>query len=345
MSGSIDRLADVAVIGAGPVGLFAVFALGQVGLSTVLIDAQTEVGGQCAALYPEKPIYDIPSRTAISGGDLVDELVAQGAPYEPLRRLGRRVVDVDGEAGAFALRLDDGDTVDVGAVIVAAGAGAFGPNRPPLSGLAAYEGTSVFYAVRESGRFRGAHLVIAGGGDSAVDWALHLVDVAASITLVHRRAVFRAAPASVARLEDLVAAGRIRLVAPGSLAGLEGEGGRLDAVLVDDGAGAVVRVAADRLLCCFGLAKDLSAIGRWGLGADRTGIPVDPGTMATARHGVFAIGDVAAHPGKLKLILSGFAEAATAAHAARAVLRPGESFHFEYSTSRGRPAATVHEGR
>lgn len=337
-------MADVAIVGAGPVGLFAVFALGQLGLSAVVIDALHEAGGQCVALYPEKPIYDIPSRPSVLAGVLVEDLLAQALPYAPDYRLGSRVETVVDRDGGFALGLSDGSEVAVRAVVLAAGAGAFGPNRPPLKGIESYEGRSIFYSVRSPERFRGKHVVIAGGGDSAADWAAILAEVAASVTVVHRRGSFRAAPATVSALHQLAEAGRIRLAVPRSLQGLEGHGGELSFVVVEDNDGVPERLSADTLLCFYGLSKDLSAISRWDLGADRHGIPVDPSTMATRRPGIFAIGDVAHYPDKLKLILSGFAEAASAAHALRAHLSPNAAFHFEYSTSRGQPSlAATHE--
>jgi thioredoxin reductase (NADPH) len=328
---------DVAIIGAGPVGIFAVFALGQVGLSSVVVDALHEAGGQCAALYPEKPIYDIPSRPSVSGAGLIDELLRQSEPYAPAYLLGRRVETLRERDGRYELGLSDGTRVEAGAVFIAAGAGAFGPNRPPLDAIEAYEGQSVFYSVRTAERFRGKRVVIAGGGDSAADWAVFLADIAASVTLVHRRPAFRAAPGTVAALERLARQGRITIAAPRTLEGLEGKDTHLERVLVRGPDDAIEALPCDALLCFFGLAKDLSALAGWDLAADRHGIPVDPATMATQRPGIFAIGDIARYSGKLKLILSGFAEAAAAAHAARAHLRPGGTFHFEYSTSRGRP--------
>jgi thioredoxin reductase (NADPH) len=333
---------DVAIIGAGPVGLFSVFALGQVGLDAVVIDALHETGGQCAALYPDKPIYDIPSRPSITGAALIEDLLLQAEPYSPVYLSGRRAETCVGDEGRFTLGLSDGTTINAGALIVAAGAGAFGPNRPPIDGIEAYEGTSVFYSVRTPERFRDRHVVIAGGGDSAADWAVFLADVAASVTVIHRRPNFRAAPATVAQLQRLAKEGRIKIVAPGALAGLEGEGTQISAVRIDDGNGVITRHDADALLCFFGLAKDLTAIASWNINADRHGIPVDPLSMSTNRSGVFAIGDVAHYPGKLKLILTGFAEAAIAAHQARVHLKPDEAFHFSYSTSRGVPGlATI----
>lgn len=329
--------ADVAVIGAGPVGLFAVFALGQVGLNAVVVDALNEAGGQCAALYPEKPIYDIPSRPDITGAALIEALLAQARPYAPDFRLGRRAVSIFDLDGTFDIAISDGSRLHVKAVVIATGGGAFGPNRPPLTGLDAFEGHSVFYSVPVPARFSGKHVIIAGGGDSAADWAVHLAEIAASVTVVHRRPTFRAADATVAAMARLVEAGKIRIVAPGTLAGLEGTGNALHAVLVDCPGTEPLRVPVDALLCFYGFAKD-SALSSWEVGAHREGIPVDPRTYATQRAGIFAIGDIAHYPGKLKLILSGFAEAAAAAHAARQHILPGRTFHFEYSTSKGVPS-------
>jgi thioredoxin reductase (NADPH) len=335
---------EVVVIGAGPVGLFSVFALGQVGLRCVVVDALHEAGGQCAALYPEKPIYDIPGRRSISAADLIGDLMQQAQAYAPTFLLGKRVETLRDHGGRFELGFSDGSKLVAGAVLVAAGAGAFGPNRPPIENIEAYEGRSVFYSVRVPERFRGKRVVIAGGGDSAADWAVILADIAASVTIVHRRKVFRAAPATVAALERLAEEGRVTLAAPRTLQGIEGEGADIRAVTIANDDGHTERLPADALLCFYGLAKDLSAISSWGLDANRGGIPVDPATMAAGRHGVFAVGDIANYPGKLKLILTGFAEAASAAHAARAHIHPERSFHFEYSTTRGQPSpATVQE--
>jgi len=221
--------------------------------------------------------------------------------------------------------------------VIAAGAGAFGPNRPPLAGIEAFEEKSVFYLVRRREDFRGCRVVIAGGGDSAVDWALSLAEVAERVIVVHRRAKFRAAPQSAARLQALAEAGRIELVIPYQLRAIEGADGQLSAVIVADLAGQTRRLAADCLLPFFGLATDLGPLAAWQLDLDQHRISVDPATCATSRPGIFAIGDIAAYPGKLKLILSGFAEAALAAHAIHPLVHPGEALHFEYSTMKGVP--------
>ncbi len=331
---------DVAIVGAGPVGLFAAFECGMLKLGSVLIDSLSETGGQCAALYPEKPIYDIPAHPAIEGGALVAALEAQIAPFAVPRLLDRRVQALEGTRGAFTLRTDRGDLVRAGAVVIAAGAGAFGPNRPPLAELESYERSgAVQYYVRRKEAFRGARVVIAGGGDSAVDWALELRDIAARIYLVHRRERFRAAPESLSRLAD--AAEVIELVVPYQLHALRGEAGALAGVEVATLDGEVRLLEAEHLLAFFGLATDLGAIAQWGLQADRHHIQVTPSSCETSRPGVFAIGDVASYPGKLKLILQGFSEAAMAAHAIHPIIHPETALHFEYSTSKGVPAAPV----
>jgi thioredoxin reductase (NADPH) len=335
----VEISTDVAIIGAGPAGLFAVFECGMLKLRAVLIDTLAETGGQCAALYPEKPIYDIPAHPTIDAAGLIAQLEAQIAPFAAPRLLNRRVESCAGAPGDFLLRTDAGDSIRAKAVIVAAGAGAFGPNRPPLAGLAAYEATgAVQYYVKKREALRGKRVVIAGGGDSAVDWALALQDVASEVHVVHRRAKFRAAPESAARLDEAVAAGAVNLVIPYQLHALHGADGALAEVEVADLDGATKRIAADILLPFFGLAMELGPIADWGLALERHHLVVDPATMATSAPGIFGIGDIASYPGKLKLILTGFAEAAIAAHAIHPIAYPDQALHFEYSTTKGLPA-------
>jgi thioredoxin reductase (NADPH) len=329
---------EVAIIGAGPVGLFAVFECGMLKMRCHVIDALDVLGGQCAALYPEKPIYDIPGHPRIDAAALIDRLAEQAAPFHPVYHLAQQVERLAPlPGGGFRIETSLGTAIEARAVIIAAGAGAFGPNRPPLPGIQGFEGRSVFYLVKRREDFRGRRVVIAGGGDSAVDWALALAEVAGKVMVVHRRPKFRAAPESAARLEALAREGRIELVIPYQLHALEGRDGALEAVIVADLDGRTRRLEADRLLPFFGLSTDLGPIAHWGLALERHHLAVEPATCQSSAPGIFAIGDVAAYPGKLKLILSGFAEAALAAHAIFPLVHPGEALHFEYSTTKGVP--------
>lgn len=334
---------DVAVIGAGPVGLFTVFECGMLKMRCHVIDTLEVIGGQCAALYPEKPIYDIPGYPRILAQDLVDRLAEQAAPFAPVYHLGQQVTGLERQApgqkggGHWRLTTSRGQVIDAAAVIIAAGCGAFGPNRPPLAGIEDYEGGAVQYLVQRREDFRGQRVVIAGGGDSAVDWAISLAELAEQIYLVHRRAKFRAAPESVDRLQRLVEAGKIELVIPYQLAGLEGDGQKLSGVEVADLEGNRKLLPADRLLPFFGLSMNLGPIADWGLELDHHHITVNPATSETSAAGIFAVGDIAHYQGKLKLILAGFSEAALASHAIRPLVYPGEALHWEYSTTRGVP--------
>ncbi|NLG91844.1 MAG: NAD(P)/FAD-dependent oxidoreductase [Acetobacter sp.] len=330
---------DVAIIGAGPAGLFAAFQCAMLRLNCVLIDVLPEVGGQCAALYPEKPIYDIPACPAVEGAQLIARLEEQIAPFNISRLLKHRVESLEGHRGNFTLGTNQGTTLKAKAIIIAAGAGAFGPNRPPLEGLEAFEDTgAVQYYVRRKADFAGRRIVIAGGGDSALDWALSLKDNAEKLYLVHRRDRFRGAPESLRQLDEAVAAGQIEKVVPYQLHALHGQNGALEGVEVADLDGATRMLEADVLLPFFGLATDLGPVARWGMDTMRSTIPVTPSSCETSLPGVFAVGDVATYPGKLKLILQGFSEAAMAAHAIYPIVNPDQALHFEYSTSKGVPA-------
>lgn len=326
---------DVAIIGAGPAGLFAVFQCGMLGLKAQVIDSLDQIGGQCTALYPEKPIYDIPAEPAIAAAELIEQLEKQAAPFAPTYHLGHQVSAIAGTAGNFTLTTAKGLILKAKAIIIAAGAGAFGPNRPPLDNITEFEGQSVFYAVRSRDQFKGKRIVIAGGGDSAVDWANSLAGIAAQIYVVHRRDKFRAAAASLEKLDENVKAGRVELVTPYQLSKLEGQGGHLDQVTVADLDGQEKTIKADILLPFFGLSNDLGPIASWGLGLDQNQIAVTQGTAETSVKGIYAVGDIATYPHKLRLILTGFADAAQAAHAIRDQLNPNTPHHFEYSTSKG----------
>ena len=334
---------DVAIIGAGPVGLFAVFECGMLQISCQVIDALDVVGGQCAALYPEKPIYDIPGHPEIAAEALVEQLTAQAAPFAPQFHLGQQVTKLTPRENGLGWRLETsgGKVIEARAVIIAAGCGAFGPNRPPLAGIEAFEGSSVFYLVQRRRDFAGKRLVIAGGGDSAVDWAVSLAELAERIYFVHRRPKFRAAPDSVERLKALGDSGKVEFVIPYQLHGLEGEDGRLEAVTVSTLKGETRRLEADVLLPFFGLSTELGPIADWGLALERHQIEVNPTDSQTSLPGVFAIGDVAAYPNKLKLILCGFSEAALASHAIYRLIHPDEELHWEYSTTKGLPSGAA----
>lgn len=336
MSGAVQKT-DVVIIGAGPVGLFAVFECGMLKMRCHVIDALETTGGQCVAMYPEKPIYDIPGYPSIDAANLIQKLEEQAAPFHPTFHLGQQVNKLTPQGERWLVETSAGTQIDCRAVVIAAGCGAFGPNRPPLDGLAAFEGKSVFYLVKRREDFRGKRIVIAGGGDSALDWTISLAELAEKIYVIHRRPKFRGAPESVARMEALAKTDKVELVVPYQLHSLEGQDGQLSAVNVATLEGDIRRLEADTLLPFFGLAMDLGPIANWGLSLERSHITVNPVNCATNAPGIFAVGDIATYPGKLKLILCGFSEAAMAAHATHPLVHPGEALHFEYSTSKGVP--------
>lgn len=329
---------DVTIIGAGPVGLFAIFQCGMLGLKCHVIDSLAEVGGQCSALYPEKPIYDIPALPEVLAGDLIENLEKQAAPFKPCYHLKQQAVSISDNDAFKIIRTSLGNEIKARAVIIAGGAGSFGPNRPPLDGIEQYENTSVFYMVRRKEDFRDKNVVIAGGGDSAVDWAITLSDIAKSVSLVHRRDKFRAAPESVNKLRELQENEKIDLVVPYQLKELMGNGAQLNAVRVS-GEGGDKDIEADILLPFYGLATDLGPIHDWNLDLEGHTIAVEPSTSETSAKGIYSIGDIVSYKNKLKLILTGFSEAAMAAHAIYKQINPDQELHFEYSTTKGRPGS------
>lgn len=331
--------ADIIIIGAGPIGLFTVFACGQLGMRCHVVDVLTEIGGQCTALYPEKPIYDIPGFPEVRARELIERLTAQANPFRPMLHLGMTAMGLHRRAERFVVATSDGGEILARAIVIAAGAGAFGPNRPPLVGIDSLEGTSVHYWVSDPEAFRGKNVAIAGGGDSAVDWAIVLSGISESVTLIHRRAKFRAAPASLLTLYRLADQGKIVLRTPFQLERLGADGPHLKAIDIIDLDGNRETVVADVLLPFFGLSSDLSALSEFGLGIVGTTILCDPLTMATAAPGIFAVGDVAEYAHKEKLLVTGFAEAVTAARSALAYAFPERPYHFQHSTDRGVPSA------
>jgi len=296
---------DLVIVGAGPAGLFSIFEAGMLKIKAHVVDTLEVIGGQCSALYPEKPIYDIPAHPKVGASELIELLEAQAAPFAPTYHLNQRVDKFTKNAdGSFTVVTSKNTQINCKAVIIAAGCGAFGPNRPPLEGIEEYEGKSVFYAVRSKAEFVGKNVVIAGGGDSAVDWALSLAEISNKVYVVHRRDKFRCAPESADKMKALVAEGKIELVIPYQLDGLEGNDGKLSAVLVKDFDGNVKKLEADYLLPFFGLAMELGPIADWGLSLHKNHIEVlDSSTMRTSIEGIYAIGDIATYKNKLKLIL------------------------------------------
>ena len=327
-----EIITDVVVVGAGPVGLFAVFELGLLDLKCHLVDILDRPGGQCAELYPEKPIYDIPGFPVVTGQGLVDNLMQQIAPFAPTFHFSTMVTSFERlPEGGFRVITDGGEVFRAKVLVVAAGGGSFQAKRPPVDGIEAYEGKSVFYAVRRMDDFRDQDVVIVGGGDSALDWTLNLQPIARSLTLVHRRDAFKAAPASVNKMKELVADGKLSFQL-GQIAGVEGADGQLNHVHLSTEAGDL-SIPATRLLPFFGLTMKLGPVADWGLELNDNLIAVDTATFQSSVPGLFAIGDINAYPGKLKLILSGFHEAALMAQAAKKVASPDERVVFQYTTS------------
>ena len=324
---------DALIIGAGPVGLFAVFELGLLDIKAHLVDILDKVGGQCAELYPEKPIYDIPGIPYITGHGLTDALMQQIKPFHPTFHLNEMVTTLEkiGEP-LFRLRTDAGKTFEAKCVVIAAGGGSFQPKRPPIQGIEPYEEKSVFYAVRKMDAFRDKRLLVVGGGDSALDWTLNLQPIAKSLTLVHRRDEFRGAPDSVNKMRALVEAGGMDLKI-GQVTALEGGDGVLSACSIKGNDGALSRIEVDCMLPFFGLTMKLGPVADWGLKMEEELIPADTGTFETSIPGLFAIGDINTYPGKLKLILSGFHEAALMAQKAHRYVYPEKKLVFQYTTS------------
>lgn len=325
---------DALIIGAGPVGLFAVFELGLLDIRAHIIDILDRPGGQCAELYPEKPIYDIPALPIVTGQELTDRLMEQIKPFEPAFHFSERLDILRRTEDGFDLETDSGTRFHAKVVIIAAGGGSFTPKRPPLAGIEDFEQKSVFYAVRRMDDFRGQDVMIVGGGDSALDWTLNLQPIAKSVTLVHRRDEFRAAPDSVNKMRALQADGKIQLRL-GQMVKLNGQNGELESVTIRETSSdaELVDIGCNRLLPFFGLTMKLGPIADWGLNLNENLIAVDTEKFETSESRIFAIGDINSYPGKLKLILSGFHEAALMAQQAHRYIYPDKRLLFQYTTS------------
>lgn len=327
---------DIIIIGAGPVGLFAVFEAGLLKMRCHLIDILPQPGGQLAEIYPKKPIYDIPGYPSVLAGDLVQNLLKQIAPFRPGFTLGERAEMLERQADGRWRVVTDRGTVHVAPVVfIAGGLGSFEPRKPPIGNISDYEnGRGVAYYVRNPEDYRGQRVVIAGGGDSALDWTIYLADEAKSLTLVHRRSEFRGAPDSVEKVQHLAQQGRIRLITNAQVVGLSGNGHLARVTIQHDTEGAF-EVDTDYFLPLFGLTPKLGPIGEWGLELQDGAIAVNTYDYSTNLPGVFAIGDINTYPGKLKLILCGFHEATLACQSAFKVANPGKKLSFKYTTVTG----------
>lgn len=324
---------DVVIIGAGPVGLFAVFELGLLGLASHVIDILDRPGGQCAELYPEKAILDIPSRLKITGQELTNDLMAQVAPFNPtfhFQQVAEKLEKL--ENGHWRLVTDMGTVIEAPVVLIAGGGGSFMPKKPKLERLEEFEGKSLFYSVRKMEQFRGKNVLIAGGGDSALDWTVNLNPVVSSMSLVHRRNEFRGMQATVDQMYALVEAGKVNL-AIGDILRLNGDGGQLKSVTLKSTEKGEFDVPCDTMLAFYGLTMKLGPIAEWGINMENNRVTVSTETFETSTPGIFCIGDMCSYPGKLKLILSGFHESALMAHACFHYARPNQKLRFEHTTS------------
>jgi thioredoxin reductase (NADPH) len=310
-----------------------VFELGLLDMKAHLVDILDKIGGQCAELYPEKPIYDIPALPKVSAQGLVDKLMEQIQPFGPTFHLSEMVESIERIGSPlFRVKTDGGKLFEAKVIVIAAGGGSFQPKRPPIPGIEPYEAKSVHYSVRKMDTFRGKKILIVGGGDSALDWTLNLAPVASHLTLLHRRSEFRAAPDSVNKMMALVGEGKIDFVL-GQVTALEGQDGRLSAANVKRNDGSTFHIACDAMLPFFGLTMKLGPVANWGLRLDEDLITVDTATFETSEPGIFAIGDIITYPGKLKLILSGFHEGALMAQKAHRYIYPDKKLTFQYTTS------------
>ncbi|MBY0572313.1 MAG: NAD(P)/FAD-dependent oxidoreductase [Undibacterium sp.] len=326
--------ADAVIVGAGPVGLFQVFELGLLEIKAHVIDSLAVVGGQCVELYPDKPIYDIPAVPVCTGQELTDNLLKQIEPFEPTFHLNQEVTLVERRAdGRFNLETSLGTKFITKTIFIAAGVGSFQPRTLKVEGIDAFEGSQVFYRVKDPSRFEGRNLVICGGGDSALDWALNLAGKAESVVVLHRRDDFRAAPASVAKMKEMCDNYEMQLII-GQVTGIETKDDKLAEIKVTGADGVTRRLPLDDLLVFFGLSPKLGPIADWGLDIERKQLKVvDTEKFETNVPGIFAVGDINTYPGKKKLILSGFHEAALAAFGAAPYIFPDKKIHMQYTTT------------
>ncbi|OEY87181.1 ferredoxin--NADP(+) reductase [Wolbachia pipientis] len=327
---------DIVVIGAGPVGIFTAFQAGMLDMRCHIVDVLSQAGGQCITLYPEKPIYDIPGYPIISAQELIKQLFIQASPFDPVYHFDQKVKQISSYTDKrFIILTSKGTEIKCKAVVIAAGNGIFEPNRPPLNNILEYENKSVFYSINQVSYFKNRVIVIAGGGDSAADWTVELSPIAKKIYLIHRRKEFRCAPETRNKIEILIASGKVELITPYQLDDLVGENGRLNAVVVKD----IItnekrKIFTDFLLPFFGLSMNIGSLKGWEIELEHGRIIVNAATLQTSKERIYAIGDIATYPGKLKLILSGFAESAMACHDIYKVIY-NSPINFQYSTLKG----------
>jgi thioredoxin reductase (NADPH) len=326
---------DILIIGAGPTGLFAVFEAGLLKLKCHILDALPQVGGQLSELYPKKPIYDIPGFPEVLAGDLVNNLMEQIKQFEPGFTLGERAETIDKqEDGSFIVTSNKGTQIQASVVAIAGGLGSFEPRKPLIDGINFYEDKGVKYFIKNPEKFRDKRVVISGGGDSALDWSIFLSNIASEVTLIHRRNEFRGALDSVEKVQELKDAGKIKLITPAEVVGINGAE-HIESVVLDEN-GAERTIPTDYFIPLFGLTPKLGPIGNWGLEIEKNAIKVDNALdYQTNIPGIFAIGDVNTYPGKLKLILCGFHEATLMCQAAYQIINPGKKYVLKYTTVAG----------
>lgn len=326
---------DVVIVGAGPCGLFQVFELGLLGLKAEVVDSIRQPGGQCAELYPDKPIYDIPAIPVCTGDELTQQLLKQIEPFTPGMHLGEEVTEIERKSGdsGFIVKTSADTTFDCKAIVIAAGVGSFQPRQLRATNAEQFEGETLSYRVLNPDQYAGKRLAILGGGDSALDWLLELEDRAAHITLVHRRDEYRAVDESVRRMRALQASGSIDVIERARVTALDGDGTQVERITVQPKDGDAVEVEVDHVLAFFGLAPKLGPIADWGLDINRKTINVDTEKFETSEPGIYAVGDINFYPGKKKLILCGFHEAALAAFAIKQRIEPDRKVHVQYTTT------------
>ena len=326
---------DVLIIGAGPVGLFTVFELGQLGMKSCVVDSLENIGGQCTALYPDKPIYDIPAYPSVTAGELINNLKKQIDPFKPTLLMNQKVNELKKHKDFYIVKTSTNNIIESKCIIIAAGNGAFGPNKPPLKNIDSFENKTIFYHIRDKSKFRKKTVAIAGGGDSAVDWAIELSKTSKKIFFIHRRNKLRAVPQNVEILYDLENKGKIEIMIPYQLDSIEGKNGIIDHLIIKNMDEKKKKLEVDYFLPFFGLSTNLGPIKDWELELEKNILKVKQETCETNLNGIFAIGDVCSYPGKLKLILTGFSEAAIASHNCFNKINPEKTLHFEYSTTKG----------